>query len=197
MSPAISKDRPLILASGSRYRAQLLQRLGVPFAAQAPDLDERARAGETPANQAQRLALEKAQALARQNPDRWVLGSDQVACLDGAALGKPGTREKAVAQLRSFSGKSVVFYTAAALAGGNSVHSALDTTIVRFRQLTVAEIERYVELEPAYDCAGSFKAEGLGISLFTAIETRDPTALVGLPLIAVRELLEQAGFRLP
>ena len=197
VNPPISKDAPLVLASSSRYRAELLQRLAVPFIARAPELDETPNAGESPANLAQRLALEKAQTLQGLYPDRWVLGSDQVPSLDGRVLGKPGTRDKAVAQLRAFSGKSVIFYTAVALVGGQRALTALDTTIVRFRDLGLAEIERYVDAEPAYDCAGSFKVEGLGVTLFTAIETRDTTALVGLPLISTRALLAQAGFAVP
>lgn len=195
MTSAISKDSPLILASSSRYRAELLGRLGVPFVAQAPNLDESPLAGETPANLAQRLAAEKARAIGP--PAQWVLGSDQVPSLNGRVLDKPGTRANAIAQLRSFAGKSLVFYTAVALVHGEKTLAALDTTIVRFRALALPEIERYVDAEPAFDCAGAFKAEGLGISLFTAIESRDPTALIGLPLIATRELLAQAGFTAP
>jgi septum formation protein len=197
MDPVISNETPLVLASSSRYRAELLARLAVPLTAEAPDLDEAPRPGESPANLAQRLALDKARAVAHRHPGRWVLGSDQVPSLEGQVLGKPGTRVRALAQLRSFSGKSVIFYTAVALVGGERVLTARDTTLVRFRTLALAEIERYLDAEPAYDCAGSFKAEGLGIGLFTAIETRDPTALIGLPLIAVRDLLAQAGFQTP
>jgi len=186
-----------VLASSSRYRAELLGRLGVPFTQLAPDLDESPRPGESPANLAQRLALEKARAVLARQPRRWVLGSDQVPSLDGQVLGKPGTKENAAAQLRAFSGKSVVFYTAVALVNGEQALTALDTTIVRFRALSATEIGRYLDAEPAWDCAGSFKAEGLGIALFSAIEARDPTALIGLPLIATRGLLAQAGRSLP
>lgn len=197
MKPVISDVCPLLLASSSRYRAELLRRLGVPFAAEAPDLDETPRPGEAPAALAQRLALEKARALLPRHPGRWILGSDQVPSLDGAVLGKPGTRDKARAQLRAFSGRALVFHTAVALACDGRQLAALDATTVRFRVLADDEIERYLDAEPAYDCAGAFKVEGLGISLFAAVETRDPTALVGLPLIAVRDLLAQAGFALP
>ena len=197
MKPAISRDSPLVLASSSRYRAGLLARLHVPFTQEAPDLDETPRPGEEPFALAVRLAIAKAQAVALRHPDRWVLGSDQVPSLDGAVLGKPGTRDGAVAQLRAFSGKAVEFHTAVALVGGGRVRTGVDLTIVRFRALAPAEIERYVDAEVAYDCAGAFKAEGLGITLFSAIESRDPTALIGLPLIAVRELLAQAGVALP
>lgn len=187
----------LILASSSKYRAELLERLGVPFTGMAPDLDESPRPGETPAHLAQRLALMKAQTIAAGYPNCWVLGSDQVASSEGRALSKPGTRAKAGKQLRSFSGKSLTFYTAVALVNGDRAFTGLDTTIARFRSLDADEIERYLDAEPAYDCAGAFKCEGLGISLFSAIETRDPTALVGLPLITVRQLLAQAAFFVP
>jgi len=197
MKPAISSATPLILASTSRYRAELLGRLGLPFEAIAPGVDEIPLPAEPPAALAQRLARAKAQAVAARAPGRWVLGSDQVPAFEGKVLDKPGTREAAQSQLEGCSGKSVVFYTAAALVAGERVFDHLDTTIVRFRALTPAQVARYLDAEPAYDCAGSFKVEGLGISLFEAIETRDPTALVGLPLIAVRRLLGEAGYSLP
>lgn len=197
MSPKITIASPLVLASSSRYRAELLRRLGVPFEAAAPELDESPRPGEAPPDLARRLALEKARALLARYPDRWVLGSDQVPSLGGRVLGKPGTRERAREQLRSFSGQPVVFHTAVALVCADRTLDAVDTTTVRFRELSAAEIERYLDAEPAFDCAGSFKAEGLGIALFTAIESRDPTGLIGLPLIAVRELLARAGAAIP
>jgi len=197
MKPAISSAAPLILASTSRYRAELLGRLAVPFEVIPPALDETPLPAETPAGLAQRLAASKAQAVARQKPGRWVLGSDQVPSLEGKVLGQPGNREAALAQLLACSGKSVMFYTAVALVAGDWCFDHLDTTIVRFRVLTHAEAGRYLDAEPAYDCAGSFKVEGLGISLFEAIETRDPTSLVGLPLIAVRRLLFEAGYFVP
>lgn len=197
MKPVISQASPLILASSSRYRAELLRRLGVPFEAHVPDIDESPRPDEAPYPLAFRLAVGKARALAAQQPDRWVLGSDQVPSLGGTVLGKPGTREGAVAQLRAFSGQAVEFHTAVALVGGPVLLHGVDLTIVRFRELDDAEIERYVDAEVAYDCAGAFKAEGLGITLFSAIESRDPTALIGLPLITVRRLLAEAGVPLP
>lgn len=197
MKPAISRANPLLLASTSKYRAGLLARLGVPFEAVAPGVDEPPLAGETPPHMAQRLARAKAHAVAQAHPDRWVLGSDQVAAFEERVFGKPGNREAALAQLLACSGKSVVFYTAAALTGGGRTFEQLDTTIVRFRRLSRGEAERYLDAEPAYDSAGSFKVEGLGIALFEAIESRDPTALVGLPLIAVRRLLGEAGYSLP
>ncbi|MGH8442721.1 MAG: Maf family protein [Nevskiaceae bacterium] len=197
MKPAISPASPLILASTSRYRAELLRRLQLPFEAIAPGTPEVAQPGETPANLAQRLARTKAQDVAARHPGRWVLGSDQVPSFDGRVLDQPGNRDAGLEQLLACSGRSVVFYTAAALVAGGRVHEQLDTTIVRFRTLTAAEAGRYLDAEPAYDCAGTFKVEGLGISLFEAVETRDPTALIGLPLIAVRRLLAEAGYSLP
>lgn len=197
MKPALSQAAPLLLASTSRYRAELLRRLNVPFEAIAPGVDEVAAPGETPPNLAQRLARAKAQAVAAAHPDRWVLGSDQVPAFEDRVFGKPGDRAAAVEQLQACSGKSVVFHTAVALVGGGRVIEQVDTTVVRFRALTRTEVERYLDAEPACDSAGSFKVEGLGITLFEAIESRDPTALIGLPLIAVRRLLAQAGYPLP
>ena len=189
---------PLVLASTSRYRAALLARLGLPCDSARPEVDEGARPGEPPASLALRLAAAKAEAVAAARPDALVLGSDQVASCDGRTLGKPGSREAAIAQLQQMSGREAVFLTAVALAGpGGPVEQALDTTTVRFRSLAVDEIVRYVDAESPLDCAGSFKAEGLGIVLFEAIESRDPTALVGLPLIATARLLRARGVLLP
>jgi len=197
MKPAISQAAPLLLASTSRYRAELLARLEVPFEAVAPGVDETPTASEAPADLARRLARAKAQAVADRHPGRWVLGSDQVPAFEDRVFGKPGDRATAIEQLLACSGKSVLFHTAVALAGGGRVIEQLDTTVVRFRALTRAEVERYLDAEPAYDSAGSFKVEGLGITLFEAIESRDPTALIGLPLMAVRRLLADAGYPLP
>ncbi|MCI0749494.1 MAG: Maf family nucleotide pyrophosphatase [Nevskiales bacterium] len=197
MASTISKTAPLILASSSRYRLELLARLRVPFTAHAPEVDETPLAGETPASLAQRLALVKARAVAQLHPGRWVLGSDQVASTGEHILGKPGTRARALEQLQSCSGKSVTFDTAMVLLKGPQTFPALDTTLVRFRTLTRTEIEHYLDAEPALDCAGGFKAEGLGIALLSTIKTCDPTALIGLPLIAVRHALAQAGFCIP
>ena len=187
----------LILASTSVYRRELLARLRVEFEVARPDVDEAPLAGETPARLATRLAAAKAAAIANRRPDAWVIGSDQVADLDGKALGKSGGREAAIAQLRAMSGKAVVFRTAVCVMRDARASAAVDETIVRFRALSEDEIARYVDAEQPFDCAGSFKSEGLGIVLFEAIETRDPTALVGLPLIATARLLRQAGFELP
>ena len=195
----ISTQSPLILASTSRYRAELLRRLGVPFEQEAPGSDETPRSGEAPRELAQRLALAKAQAVAARHPQHWVLGSDQVCACGEELLGKPGDRQRAIGQLTRLSGNSARFFTAVALVRGVSgaLYEALDLTTVHFRRLDAEEIERYVTAEPAFDCAGSFKSEGLGIALCEAIESRDQTGLVGLPLIAVRELLLRAGLALP
>ena len=193
----------LILASTSRYRNELLQRLQRPFTVARPEVDETALPDEAPDALAVRLAHAKAHAVARlqagSHPDDcWILGSDQVAECNGRALGKPGGREAAIAQLLSMAGQCVRFHTALCLAhpDGRSF-SATDVTTVQFRMLDAAAIARYVDAEQPYDCAGSFKSEGLGICLFEAIENRDPTALIGLPLIATANLLRQAGFTLP
>ncbi len=189
----------LTLASTSRYRRELLERLRLPFAVARPEVDETALPGETPLALAIRLAEAKAQAVARTlTGDSWALGSDQVADLDGRPLGKPGGRDAAIAQLRAMSGGMVRFHTALCLAHADGrTLAAIDLTEVRFRALADAEIERYVDAEQPFDCAGSFKSEGLGIALFESIDNRDPTALIGLPLIATCTLLRQAGFPLP
>ena len=189
----------LVLASTSPYRRVLLERLGLDFTVARPEVDESPRSDESPRILAERLALAKAEAvLADLDGDSWVIGSDQVAELDGRPLGKPGSHERAVAQLQSMSGREVRFLTALCLAGPHArrLH-ALDITTVRFRALGNDEIERYVVREQPLDCAGSFRCEGLGIALFDEIENRDPTALIGLPLIATARLLREAGFRLP
>jgi septum formation protein len=189
----------LILASTSRYRAELLRRLQIPFTQEAPGSDETPYAGETPVALAQRLALAKARAVAARHPQAWVIGSDQVCACGDELLGKPGDRERAVGQLRLLSGNKVQFHTALALVQGASgrVLQGVDLTTVRFRELDEAQIGRYVAAEPSFDCAGSFKSEGLGIALCAAIESSDPTALVGLPLVALCGLLRQAGIALP
>lgn len=188
----------LVLASTSRYRAELLARFGLPFETVRPDVAESALPGEPPASLALRLAAAKAQAVAAMHPDAVVVGSDQVASCAGRVLGKPGTREAAIAQLQAMSGREVAFLTAVAVAGPDApVAHALDTTTVRFRALADDAIVRYVDAEQPLDCAGSFKSEGLGIALFEAIANDDPTALVGLPLIATARLLRARGFTLP
>lgn len=194
----VNPDPPsLVLASGSRYRATLLQRLQLPFEICAPDIDETPRAGETVAALTHRLARDKAAALRGRFPQAWILGSDQSAACGDRILGKPGTLERAREQLQSLSGQTVDFLTALVLARNDQVLEGLDVTTVRFRRLDGAEIDRYLAAEPALDCAGSFKCEGLGITLFEEIDSRDPTGLVGLPLILTSRLLREAGFRLP
>ena len=190
---------PLMLASTSRYRRELLERLRLPFDVARPDVDETALAGESPRELSIRLAEAKARAVAElQADDAWVIGSDQVAEVEGRALGKPGGRAAAIAQLDSMSGRIVRFHTALCLAHADGrTFADIDLTEVHFRALTDAEIERYVDAEQPFDCAGSFKSEGLGIALFERIDNRDPSALVGLPLIATCMLLRKAGFALP
>ena len=189
----------LILASTSRYRREMLQRLGLPFDVTRPDVDETPHAGESAISLAIRLGRAKAQAVAGGlGDDDWALGSDQSADVLGEILGKPGDRAAAIAQLQAMAGKRIRFHTSLALAHRDGrVFEALDLTEVSMRPLTDDEIERYVDAEQPFDCAGSFKSEGLGITLFDAIDNHDPTALVGLPLIATARLLRQAGFQLP
>lgn len=195
-------DVDLVLGSTSRYRAELLRRLTPDFRQLAPDVDETRRDGEAPRALAQRLALAKALAVARRCPGAIVIGSDQVAAFDDRVLGKPGTVENARTQLAACSGRPVEFFTALCVVdarGGKPptiearTFEALDITRVVFRTLSTHEIERYVERENPLDCAGSFKSEGLGIALFERIENDDPSALVGLPLIALARLLREAG----
>ncbi|HEV2443240.1 MAG TPA: Maf family protein [Steroidobacteraceae bacterium] len=189
----------LILASTSPYRRSLLERLGIPFTALPPQTPEDTLAGELPPDRALRLAIAKAQAIASRQPQAVVIGSDQVAAVGSKILDKPGDAARCRAQLTAASGSSARFHTACAVialqAGIRMVH--IDTTTVFFRSLTGQEIERYVERERPFDCAGGFRAEGLGISLFESIESRDPTALIGLPLIWLACALRRAGFALP
>lgn len=188
----------LILASTSPYRKELLERLRLPFDTMRPEVDESPRPDESPSALAERLAVAKAGVIAGRDPAAFVIGSDQVAELDGRPLGKPGTRDGALAQLGAMSGRAVLFRTAVCVRNGDQApRLAIDTTTVHFRPLAFAEIERYVDAEQPLDCAGSFKSEGLGITLFDAVETNDPTALIGLPLIATARLLRDAGFTLP
>ena len=191
---APSAQRPLILASTSRYRRELLERLRLNFSTVAPEVDETPLPGEAPAVLAQRLALAKAQAVARLHPQALVIGSDQVADLQGQCLGKPGDHDKAVTQLRAMRGREVIFQTAVALVAPGLVLQELAQVRVRFRDLADEEIERYLRAEQPYDCAGSAKSEGLGIALLDAIDSDDPTALIGLPLIRTCRLLRQAGW---
>jgi septum formation protein len=192
---ARSAGRRLVLASTSRYRRMLLERLGLAFDAVAPNADEAPLAGETPAATAFRLAAAKAQSVAAAYPDALIIGSDQVADCGGEAIGKPGTHERAVAQLHALSGQTVVFHTGLALldAASGARQTALVDVRSTFRHLSSAEIEAYVRREQPYDCAGSVRSESLGIALFERIESDDPTALIGLPLIQLARMLQAAG----
>ncbi len=192
---SMATTRTLILASTSVYRRELLSRLQIPFDQVSPEVDETAAAAESGAPLALRLALAKARAVARRFPEAVVIGSDQVAGLGDRVLGKPGNHANAVAQLRAMRGQTIQFATAVAVVCEADAFeaSAVEPVEVRMRDLSDAEIERYLQLEPAYDCAGSAKCEGLGISLMTAIRCDDATALVGLPLIKTAALLRQAG----
>lgn len=191
-------QRPLILASTSRYRRELLARLRLPFDVHAPDVDETPLPGETPLALAQRLALSKANTIAARFPDAIVIGSDQVADLDGEPLGKPGDHARATAQLRRMRGRTLVFQTAVAVVCGAIGFARSDVAPVRvvFRSLDDAAIESYLLAETPYDCAGSAKSEGLGIALLDAIDSDDPTALIGLPLIRTARMLRAAGLEL-
>ncbi len=185
----------LILASTSPYRRELLGRLGLPFSVANPQTDESALPGEAPDALALRLSEAKARAVAGDHPDALIIGSDQVATVDGKIYGKPGTHERAVAQLRELSGKTVNFFTGLCLHNTRTGESLVRgvPTLVTFRQLSDAEIENYLQREPAYNCAGSAKSEGLGIALLAAMQGDDPNALVGLPLIALCDMLRQQG----
>jgi septum formation protein len=193
-----SSPRSLVLGSTSRYRQELLQRLRIPFEVSAPDVDETPRTGEAPRDLALRLSLDKARAVAARFPQAVVIGSDQVADLRGQPLGKPGNHARAVAQLRQMRGQTVVFQTAVSVVCLETgfEQTALAPVRVQFRLLDDAEIEAYLLAEQPYDCAGSAKSEGLGISLLDAIDSDDPTALIGLPLIRTCQLLRAAGVRL-
>jgi len=199
MSEALKTPLRLILASSSPYRRELLARLRMPFDVVSPDIDETPNAGETPEATAVRLSIAKARAAAERldgHTSALVIGSDQVATFDGQQIGKPGTHEKAVAQLQAMRGRSVEFHSALCLFdshAGDDV-GGLHVARVRFRRYSDAQIETYLRAETPYDCAGSAKAEGLGIALLEAIDSNDPTALIGLPLIALTGMLVNAGY---
>ena len=197
-SPSLNPGRALVLGSTSPYRRELLTRLRIPFKVTSPEVDETPQAGELPRNLARRLALAKAQAVAVLHPEAVVIGSDQVADLDGQPLGKPGEHAKAVAQLQRMRGQVVIFQTAVSvvcLANGFE-DTQLAAVKVKFRDLSDAEIEAYLRAEEPYDCAGSAKSEGLGIALLDSIDNDDPTALVGLPLIRTCQMIRAAGVRI-
>ncbi len=195
----MTTTHPLILASTSPYRRALLERFGLPFEAVRPEVDEAYQSGELPADRAMRLSVAKAQAVAARYPEAVVIGSDQVAAAGHSILDKPGNAAACRAQLKTLSGTDARFFTGCAVIGREGsirlVH--VDTTTAIFRPLSEPEIERYVEREKPFDCAGGFKAEALGITLFESIESVDPTALIGLPLIWLASALRRAGYPLP
>lgn len=193
----MTPTRPLILASSSSSRKALLEKFGLPFLAVSPEVDETARVGESALVLTERLAVAKAKALVGKVPkDALIIGSDQVALVDGKIVGKPLTEAKAIAQLKAQRGKAITFYTSLALydCASEQFQSIVETFSVHFRQLSDAEIEAYVKAEQPLWCAGSFKAEGLGICLFERLEGRDPNTLIGLPLIALHEMLTAFGY---
>lgn len=194
-----STTMPLVLASSSAFRKDLLSKLGLPFECASPDIDETALANESAHDTALRLSEAKACALKAQFPKHLIIGSDQVALLDGKHIGKPLTHENAVVQLNKASGKQVRFYTGLCVLNSetDSKHSLVETVDVHFRNLSLDAIERYLRIEQPYWCAGSFKCEGLGISLFERIESRDPNTLIGLPLIALCDMLRTEGIQIP
>ena len=189
----------LVLASTSIFRKMLLEKLDIPFQTTSPDVDEQSRPGEAPAELVERLSLEKALAAAKNYPEHLIIGSDQVACVDDKILGKPGNFANAKSQLSLASGKNVIFYTGLALHNSltGKSQSLCEPFEVGFRKLNEAQIERYLKKEQPYNCAGSFKSEGYGITLFSRLSGDDPNALIGLPLIRLVELLENEGLALP
>jgi MAF protein len=189
----------LVLGSASPFRRQLLERIGIAFESASPDIDESRLPGESPDDLVLRLAQEKARAVADAHPHALIIGSDQVACIDGRILGKPGTHDRARSQLLEVSGKRVSFYTGLCLLNTDSGHcqSVCEPFHVHFRRLQPAQIERYLRREKPYNCAGSFKSEGLGIALFDRMEGDDPNALIGLPLIQLISMLAAEGIEIP
>lgn len=190
---------PLVLGSSSPFRRELLQKLGLDFTTHSPDIDETPLADEAPQALVERLAIRKAEAVANQHPDAWIITSDQVSVLNGKINGKPGSTENAVAQLMAASGQIVTFYTSLCLydARDASYQLSCDTFRVHFRMLDEARIRRYIAAEQPLNCAGSFKSEGLGIALFSKLEGDDPNALIGLPLISLVSMLERKGLLIP
>lgn len=186
-------NQPLVLASTSPFRKALLEKLGIPFATASPAVDETPARDETPEQLVNRLAVAKAQAVAGQFPNALIIGSDQVAVIEGQILGKPGSHDKAVQQLRQASGKTVTFLTGLCLYNSRTDHTQRDVIPfkVHFRSLSDAQIENYLQREQPYNCAGSFKSEGLGITLFEKLEGDDPNSLIGLPLITLVKMLER------
>lgn len=195
--PRRTAPMQIILASTSAFRRALLERLGLPFQTVAPEVDETRGPREPPASLVERLSLAKASAVAARHPEALVIGSDQVAALGDCILGKPGSHEQAVAQLAACSGREVLFHTGLCVITPANRHQHVDRTRVIFRTLLTEEIERYLKTEQPYQSAGSFKVEGLGISLFESVISEDPTALIGLPLIALCRFLREAGIAIP
>lgn len=188
--------KSLVLASSSPYRGQLLAKLGMPFKQDSPDINETPLENETAEDLVQRLASEKARELANKHPASLIIGSDQVACFENRIIGKPGNHENAHAQLKSFSGQSVEFCTGLCLLNSETQESQINLARFRvhFRELTASRIDAYLHKEQPYDCAGSFKSEGLGIALFSKLEGDDPNSLIGLPLILLTDMLLKEGF---
>lgn len=197
---AVQTTRPtIVLASTSPFRRELLNKLGLTFQVDAPEVDEQRQPDETPEQLVLRLALAKAKAVARLHPDALVIGSDQVACVDKQILGKPGNRDRAIEQLARASGKQVTFYTGLCLynSATGQAQTSCEPFHVHFRELSKQQIERYLDAEEPYNCAGSFKSEGLGIALFSRLEGDDPNTLIGLPLIRLIEFLDKEGIQVP
>ncbi|PLX62942.1 Maf family protein [Sedimenticola selenatireducens] len=194
-----STNPGIILGSTSPFRCALLEKLGIDFDVDAPEVDEQRLAQETPEQLVIRLAKAKAAAVAKRHPDSLVIGSDQVACIDHQILGKPGNRDNAIRQLSLASGKRVTFYTGLCLynAATGGVQASCEVFHVHFRKLDKQQIERYLDAETPYNCAGSFKSEGLGISLFSRMEGDDPNSLIGLPLIRLIAFLDVEGIKIP
>jgi len=195
--PVDSPNTRIILASQSKFRAELLARLQLDFEQIAPNIDESRQDGESLKALVTRLAKEKAHAVQEGNPDAIIIASDQIAVFGNEALGKPRTRERAISQLSEFSGNKVIFYTAVAVQQGTKISTHLDKTRVYFKELTQVQIENYIDNEDVLNCAGSFKSEGLGISLFKKIKNNDPTALIGLPMIWLADCLQNLNVSIP
>ena len=191
--------KQLVLASTSPFRKELLQKLNLPFVTDSPDIDESKKENETPEQLVSRLSVEKAKAVGIRHPNALIIGSDQVACNAGEILGKPGTRDKAITQLSNASGKIITFYTGLTLydTETDTHQTCCELFRVHFRSLNTDQIERYIDAEQPLNCAGSFKSEGLGISLFKKLEGDDPNALIGLPLIRLINMLENQGIMVP
>lgn len=188
---------PLILASGSPYRAQMLDRLGLPFSTATSGIDETPETNEVPEALVRRLALGKAKQIAQQHPDALIIGADQVSVLDGEILGKPGSRERAISQIQRMSGNRVDYLSGIALVGPDIEQIDIVSTRLTYRVLEQAEIDRYVDRDQPFDCAGAMRSESLGIALLESLSSDDPTALIGMPLIRIAQWLRSAGYEIP